>query len=128
MTPVQTIQSVYDAFSRGDIAHIVGLVAPNAPWRQSKMLPWGGDYVGPSGAAEFFEKLNAAAETTGFTPRESVEVGNEVHTFGTYSCNLRSTGKSAVMDFMFRWRVDNGRIASFESYVDSAAVTVALRD
>ena len=42
MTPKQTIESVYDAFNRGDIPHIVGLVAPDAVWRQSKMVPWGG--------------------------------------------------------------------------------------
>lgn len=91
------------------------------------MLPWGGDYVGPEGAAEFFTKLNAAAETTGFIPRESVEVGNEVFSFGTYSCTVRSTGKPATMDWMFRWHVENGKITKYESYVDSAVITAAMR-
>ena len=110
MTPKQTIESVYAAFNRGDIPLIVGLVAPNAVWRQSKMLPWGGNYHGPSGAAEFFTKLDAAAQTTGFAPRESVEAGNEVYSFGTYDCTIRATGKPATMGWMFRWRVENGKI------------------
>jgi ketosteroid isomerase-like protein len=126
MTPKQTIESVYDAFNRGDIPDIVGRVAPNALWRQSKMVPWGGNYTGPSGAAEFFTKLNAAAETTGFSPRENVEAGNEVFSFGTYQCTIRSTGKAATMDWMFRWRVEDGKITLFDSYVDSAAITAAM--
>jgi ketosteroid isomerase-like protein len=126
MTPKETIESVYDAFKSGDIPHIVGLVAPNATWRQSKMVPWGGDYTGPSGAAEFFSKLDATAETTGFTSRENIEAGNEVHSFGTYQCTLRSTGKSATMDWMFRWRVEDGKITLFESYIDSAVITAAM--
>jgi ketosteroid isomerase-like protein len=126
MTPRQTIESVYDAFGRGDIPHIVGLVAPTAVWRQSSMVPWGGVFTGPEGAAEFFSKLDAAAETTGFAARENVEVGDEVFSFGTYQCTIRATGKSAAMDWMFRWRVEDGRIVLFDSYVDSAVITAAM--
>lgn len=126
MTPLETIQSVYDAFTRGDIAHIVGLVAPDAVWRQSKLVPWGGDYRGPTGAAEFFDKLNAAAETTGFEVRENVAVGSDVFSFGRHAATLRSNGQPAATEWMFRWRVENGRITLFDSYIDSAAVTAAL--
>jgi ketosteroid isomerase-like protein len=126
MTPRQTIESVYAAFNRGDIPYIVGLVAPDAVWRQSKMLPWGGDYRGPSGAAEFFTRLNSAAETTGFSPRESVESGQEVYSFGTYDCKMRSTGKPASMEWMFRWRVEDGKITVYDAYVDSAVITAAM--
>jgi ketosteroid isomerase-like protein len=126
MTPKQTVESIYDAFGRGDIPYIVGLVAPNAVWRQSKWLPWGGDYKGPEGAGEFFKKLDAAAVTTGFTPRESIEVGNEVFSFGSYSGTIKSTGKSASMEWMFRWRVEGGKVTLYDAYVDSAAVTAAM--
>jgi uncharacterized protein len=126
MTPKQTIESVYEAFGRGDIPHIVGLVAPDAIWRQFKTVPWGGNYTGPSGAAEFFTKLNAAAETVGFAARENVEAGNEVFSFGTYQCTIRSTGKSATMEWMFRWRVEGGRITLFDSYIDSGAIIAAM--
>jgi ketosteroid isomerase-like protein len=126
MTAKQTIESVYEAFTRGDIPHIVGLVAPGAVWRQSKMLPWGGDYRGPAGAAEFFTKLNEAAETTGFVARENVECGAEVYSFGTYECVVRSTGKPATMEWMFRWRVEDGKITLYDAYVDSATITAAM--
>ncbi len=49
-------------FERGDIAYNLNQIARQAAWRQSKMLLWGGDYVGPQGAGEFFQKLGAQAQ------------------------------------------------------------------
>lgn len=125
MTPVQTIEAVYAAFSRGDVPFILGLIAPDASWRQSSYVPWGGDYKGAEGAAEFFTRLDAACQTTGFVVHESVVLGDQVFSFGRHDCILRATGKPASSEFMFRWRVENGRIVSYQSYVDSGAVLAA---
>jgi len=38
-TNSQLISSVYEAFKCGDIHYILSLIAPEATWRQSKMLP-----------------------------------------------------------------------------------------
>jgi ketosteroid isomerase-like protein len=126
MTPVQTIESAYDAFQRGDIPAILNLVAPGAKWRQSTMLPWGGNYTGPDGVAVFFNKLAAEMETTAFEARENVGVGQEVFSFGYYAGKSLKTGRTAGADWMFRWRVENGKIASFESYIDTAALLAAM--
>lgn len=125
-TPTDVIVSVYDAFLRGDIAHIVSLVAPNAIWQQTKTLPWGGDYRGPEGAAEFFRKLDATMEPVSFEARENIELGGQVFTFGSYAGRSRATGRTATAELMFRWRVSEGKIVAWESYIDSAALNAAL--
>jgi ketosteroid isomerase-like protein len=131
MAPTTTatglISSVYDAFRRGDIPAILNQVAPGAVWRQSASLPWGGDYQGAEGAAEFFRKLNETMETVAFDVRENVAVGNEVFSFGVYSGKSRKTGKTGTAEWMFRWRVEGGKIVSYESYTDSAALLAALQ-
>ena len=126
VTATDVIASVYEAFQRGDIPRIVGMVAPNATWRQEKSVPWGGDYRGPEGAAEFFRKLDATMETVGFEARENVEHGEEVFSFGVYSGRSRATGKTASAEWMFRWRVSGGKIVSWQSYIDTAALNAAL--
>ena len=126
-TATDVVAMIYDAFQRGDISHIVGLVAPNAVWRQGKTLPWGGDYSGPEGAAEFFQKLDATMETVGFEARENVDHGDQVFSFGVYRGRSRATGRTASAEWMFRWKVRDGRIVSYESYTDSAALTATLR-
>jgi ketosteroid isomerase-like protein len=126
-TPTQVITSVYDAFKRGDIPHILDLIAPQAPWQQSKTLPWGGDYVGPQGAGEFFHKLDASMETVSFEPVENIEVGDEVLSFGTYTGRSRATGRTGSAGWMFRWKVRNGKIVSWTSYIDTAALLSAMK-
>ena len=125
-TATDVVVSVFDAFKRGDIASIVGLVAPNATWQQEKTVPWGGDYRGPEGAAEFFRKLDATMETVAFEARENVEHGDEVFSFGTYTGRGRATGRTGSAEWMFRWRVRDGKIVSWQSYIDTAALTAAL--
>ena len=115
-----------DAFKRGDILFILSQIAPNATWRQSASLPWGGDYRGPEGAAEFFQKLDATMETVSFDVQENIEAGDEVFSFGSYTGRGRATGRTGSADWMFRWRLREGKVVSWESYIDTAAILAAL--
>src|SRR5262245_5841575 len=103
MTPIQLIESVYDAFNRGDIPYILSQISPTAIWRQSKMLPWGGDYTGSAGAGEFFRKLDAEMETVAFRAKENIEMGDQVFSFGYYEGRSRKTGQNGGAEWMFRW-------------------------
>jgi len=125
-TAAQVVESIYAAFNRGDIAYIVSQVAPSASWRQPKTLPWGGDYTGPQGAMEFFTRLGAAMKTVAFEPQETIASGNEVFSFGEYEGESVKTGKSARARWAFRWRVENGKIAAYDSYIDTAALMAAM--
>ena len=64
-------------------------------------------------------------ETISFEPRES-ERGDEVYSFGTYAGKSRKTGRTGTAEWMFRWRIQNGKIVSWESYIDTAALLAAL--
>jgi ketosteroid isomerase-like protein len=121
------IGAIYDAFRRGDIGSIVNQVAPQATWRQSGTLPWGGDYTGPEGAAEFFRKLDANMETVSFTPRENIAHGDEVLSFGTYEGRSRKTGRTGSAEWMFRWGVQGGKVVAYQSYIDTAALLAAIQ-
>jgi uncharacterized protein len=126
-TRKQVIHSIYDAFKRSDTPFILSHVAPEATWRQTQSLPWGGDYRGPQGAAEFFQKLNENMETTSFEALENFELGEEVFSFGSYSGRSRATGRIGSAEWMFRWRIRDGRIVAWDSYIDSAPLVAALK-
>ena len=126
MTPKELIESVFAAFQRGDIPYIVKLSAPDAVWKQSALLPWGGEYRGPEGAGQFFALLDRAMETTAFDVHEVIQVGAEVFAFGYYEAKGRSTGKKGGSRWAFRWRVEGGQIAAYEAYLDTAALLAAL--
>jgi ketosteroid isomerase-like protein len=66
-------------------------------------------------------------ETVSFDVRENIEHGEEVFSFGTYAGRGRKTGRTGSAEWMFRWRVQGGKIASYESYTDSAALLEAMK-
>ncbi len=127
MTAKQTIESLYEAFGRGDIPFIVKHFAPGASFRQPKSVPWGGDYTGPEGAARFFERLHEGVETTGFTVDESVEAGNQIFSFGTHDAIVRKTRKAVSIRWMFHWRVEHGKVTQYEAFYDGAPIVAALQ-
>jgi uncharacterized protein len=126
MTPLETIESVYTAFERGDVESIVNRVAPGASWRQPETVPWGGKYVGPDGARNFFAKLNAAYETTMFWVGENIVAGERVISLGRYEGNSRKTGKHAGGNFCFVWTVHDGKVTDYEGYLDTAAYAASI--
>jgi ketosteroid isomerase-like protein len=65
-------------------------------------------------------------ETLAFDVRENVAGGNEVFSFGSYTGRGRKSGGTASSDWMFRWRVTDGKVASWQSYIDTAALLKAL--
>ena len=125
-TPTQIVNSIYAAFNRGEIPYILSLIAPDAPWRQPATLPWGGDYRGPQGAGDFFQNLDSTRETIAFEPQESIEHGDEVFSFGSYSGRSRKTGRTGTAEWMFRWRVRDEKILAWNSYIDTAALLAAI--
>ena len=126
MTPTQIVQAIYDAFKRGDIPYILSQLASDVTWHQTSAVPWGGHYKGPEHVAQFFQKLDAAMETMAFEANENIEAGNEVFSFGRYAGRSRVTGRTGEMDWMFRWRVVNGQLAAWDSYIDSAPLVAAM--
>jgi uncharacterized protein len=126
MTPRQTVESIFAAFSRGDIPFILGRVAPDCVWRQSKRLPYGGEHRGPEGVAQFFTRLNEATETTLFEVDEIFEQGENVFAFGRHGGKGRKTGKIALTEWSFRWKIRDGKVVLYVGYTDSAEIAAAL--
>lgn len=127
MTPKDIVDSLYDAFRRGDIPFIVNHIAPGAGFHQPHSVPWGGDFAGPEGAAQFFARLNEGTQTTGFTVSESIEAGDRVFSFGTHEAIVRKTGKPVAVHWMFDWRVKDGKITNYRAYYDGAPIVAALQ-
>ena len=126
MTPKQTVEAIFAAFGRGDIPLILGKVAPDCVWRQSKALPYGGEFRGPEGVGQFFTRLDAATETTMFEVDEIFEQGENVFSFGRHAGKGRKTGKTATTEWSFRWKVRDGKVVLYVGYTDSAEIIAAL--
>ena len=122
MTAVDLVKSMYDAFLRGDLETIFAHLTPDCQWvAPGEGIPNAGSYVGPQGAAEFFQKMNATEQITRFEPREYFVNGDDVIALGYEECTSKLTGKQAKTNFTMLFRMTEGKVRHFEVFYDTAA-------
>ena len=93
MSNVATVQSIYEAFGRGDIPAILDRISDDVIWEagdpgnsaQEAGVPWMLPRREREGVAEFFQQVSASLEFHGFEPLNLLEGGNQV------AATIRST-------------------------------------
>src|SRR5262249_5903728 len=119
----EAISGAYEAFARGDVQAIVGIVEPGADWDSTESLPQGGSFSGPDGVLEFFQGVGEAWEELDLELDELLDAGDRVVGIGRANGKLRD-GDRAGYGFSQVFAMSDGRITGFHEY---AAPDEALR-
>ncbi|SRR5258706_4325939 len=123
-----TVRSLDEAFARGDVPTVLGVLAPDVRWTEAEGFPYGGTYSGPQAVLEnVFMKLGGEWEGFVAVPRELVSEGETVVAIGTYSGKFKATGKSIRTPCVHVWKFKGGKVQTFEQHTDTAVVQRALK-
>lgn len=125
MSNVQMMRDLYDAFGRGDIATVLAAMDPGIEWREAEGNPYepsdNKPWRGPGAVMQnLFARL--ATEWDGFTahPREFYDAGSAVVVEGRYTGTYKQTGRKFDAQVCHVWTIRDGKITSFQQYVDTA--------
>ena len=129
---IATVQSVYEAFGRGDVAHILDQLTDDVDWASeagSDIAPWHGVHKGKGEVPEFFKALAATVEVTEFTLQSIASNDQDVMAVLRFGMRVPRTGKSGAMDLhhWFRFR-DDGKIYYYRGSEDTALTAELLAD
>jgi ketosteroid isomerase-like protein len=116
---VNLIRTGYEAFKAGDILAVLNLLHPDLEIRQSKELPWGGEYHG-QGAATFFSRLKQHVDSR-MDPDIFIDAGDSVVAVGRSRGRVHATGQELDVSAVHVWTVRDGKAARFEAYIDTPA-------
>jgi ketosteroid isomerase-like protein len=122
---VALIERLYDAFRRRDLPEIFGVLAPDVEIRQSREVPWGGEYKGHEEAAVFFGKLTQSI-TSAVTLDGFVDAGEQVVALGRTRGTVNANGAAFDVRVAHVWTVKVGRVTRVEYYIDDPAMLAAL--
>jgi ketosteroid isomerase-like protein len=126
MGNVDVVRGLYEAFGRGDMAAVLGGMDPAIEWREAESNPYmpsGEAWIGPDAVVtNLFMKLGADWE--GFTVHPTIfhDAGDSVVVEGRYSGTYKATGTSQDTQMCHVWRLKDGKVVSFQQYVDTARV------
>lgn len=120
---IKTVQSMYDAFQKGDIAFVVSCFANDIVWEYAPTtaaIPWLAPRKGKQEAAGFFEALSQV-ELTKFKVNHVMGDGNVVVGLIDIEGTIKATGKKVVEnDEAHVWHFDaTGKVSKFRHCADT---------
>jgi ketosteroid isomerase-like protein len=127
---IKTIQGMYEAFGRGDVATILAGLAEDVDWAAEAAgtaAPWWGPRHGHAEVVDFFQAFGATIEVEEFTPTSFAGSGDEVFSLVRCVGTARATGRGFAMDLHHYFRFDeDGKVAYYRGTEDTAQVEAAL--
>jgi ketosteroid isomerase-like protein len=119
---IKTVQSMYEAFGRGDVATILGTLADDVDWASessSTEVPWWGEHTGKEAATDFFVQLAENSEVLEFTPLVMLGDGDDVLTVVHYRATSTKTGKSVDMEIHHHFHFTAGKVSRYRGSEDT---------
>jgi ketosteroid isomerase-like protein len=128
-----TIQEIYAAFGRGDLAAILERVAEPTDWCCEIDAPGGHavpmmrNVTTRADVAEtYFGNVVATMEMHHFLPKQLLVDGNDVVVLLELEYTVRSTGRRIKVDEVHHFTVVDGQVVRYRPYVDTAAMVDAF--
>ncbi len=125
---ISTVQSVYEAFGRGDVPAILGMLSDDVRWDQrgdSGGVPFFEPRQDDDDVVNFFVALQQSATLTRLDITNLLSGGNQVAAVIEVGLNI---GGQQVDEFeVHLWTFDDdGKISAFDHILDRTATVAAL--
>jgi uncharacterized protein len=125
------VQSLYDAFAKGDAATVLGALHPEAQWIEAENSPYAdhNPYIGPASVGkDIFARIMSDFHDFTVSPEQFAGDGDMVVAMGRYRGTCSRTGKRLDAQFAHAWSLQNGRVMRFQQYTDTAQGIRTLAD
>jgi ketosteroid isomerase-like protein len=129
MTNLEIVRSTYEGkTSEENGKNLAKYVAEDISWTEAKGFPYGGTYIGLDNITKnVFSRLGSEWIDYKFTPEDYVASDDKVVAYGTYTGTYKITGKPFEARVAHVWKLKDGKIVSFEQFVDSEPVNNSIK-
>jgi hypothetical protein len=126
---VETVRSIYSAFTRGDISGILDYIDEAIVFTVpgSAAVPWSGVRRGIEEVRRFFEDLARRLEFSVFQHLDFIAQGNRVVALIHYEGRDRTTSRRFSAEAAMLWTFANGKAIRCYEYTDTEALAAAAK-
>ena len=125
---VEIVRGVYEAFGRGDVQAVLGVMAEEFEWYEAEGMPYGGLYRTWEAVAEnVLGPLLEDIPNFEATPVEFIASVDKVAAIVRYTGSGKATGKQLDLPVVHVWDVRDGKIARFRQFADTATFLQVVR-
>jgi ketosteroid isomerase-like protein len=124
-----TVQELYAAFSRGDLAAILAKLSDDVVWESEgpAVISSSGIRHGKAEAQGFFEGLNNDFTDHQLTITDYVGSGDTVMTLGRYTATAKASGRKVDTPTAHYWKFREGKVVRYVGLSNTAAAIEALQ-
>jgi ketosteroid isomerase-like protein len=128
MSNREAVQSIYEAFGRGDVESILTHLSDDVRWdrwpagngAQDAGVPWMAERMGHAGAREFFALIYEELEFNGFAQVALLEDDTRVAALIELDVTVRATGRRFQDAEIHLWTFGpDGRVSDFRHHNDT---------
>ena len=126
---IQTVQQIYGEFGKGNVEGVLNLLHDDVSWSDPGYpeITYAAQRNGKNEVMNFFIEMNNTVSFTQFEPRQFLNDGNFVVVKGLFAGKGNATGKTFESDWAMIWEVVDGKVKSYEAFVDTHKVGSALK-
>ena len=124
MSNVDTARSAYEAFGRGDLEALKGMLSEDGTWYTSEELPLGGETRGRDAIIGDFAQIPKYWSSFSVDPEEFIDAGEWVVVRGTQRAGNDSGSFEAPFAHLMKFA--DGMIVRGEFFSDSAKAAKVL--
>jgi ketosteroid isomerase-like protein len=126
---INTIQTIYQAFGRGDVQAILAALSDDVDWAaetSSTAAPWYGVRNDKDAVAAFFQQFASSVDTAVFEPTAFAANETDVFALVRYRGTARATGTEIETQLHHYFRFRDGKIDYYRGTEDTAQTERAL--
>ncbi len=126
---IDIVGGFFGALGEGDVPRAMALLADDVRWTYHgppDVIPWAGTFTGPEGVGAFFGKFGEVADPIEMTSCSMVEADGLVYARGIERSKVKATGKEYSVEWVHVIATADGKIATFDEYLDTATIAAAL--
>ena len=112
------VEAAYEAFGRGDIEAVLGMLDDDVVWSAPLTVPHGGTYKGVDGVLSFFQGLGAQWDGLTLDVETVADIGADQAVGIVRANGARKGGGAASYGTAMVFTIRNGKIARFREFVD----------
>jgi uncharacterized protein len=117
---ISIVQQAFENFLKGNVQGIADACTDDITWGSysDPIVPFTKTYHGKKGVGEFFATLAASADYTKFDTNEFYADGDAVLVKGYQEAVVKTTGKTYGHDFLMQFKLRDGKVYYFFSFID----------
>jgi ketosteroid isomerase-like protein len=126
MTSIDIVRAMYEAIARGDAAGVAAFISPEIRISQTRALPWGGDYEGLAGFAQFSRTLREHIASA-LEVETIFAAGEDVVVLGHTNGMTKTKGTAFSVAIAHVLTVRDAKIVQARYFIDTPAMLAALQ-